>query len=72
MTEKKKMTLQGYYEHLKNLDPHIELREKICDKLEMPISTFYHKLRNDSFDKLEQKEIARITKRKVKDLFPNK
>lgn len=72
MTQKKKMTLKGYYDWLASQNPQTELRDKICEELDMPESTFYHKLRNKSFDKLEQKEIARITGRDINELFPNK
>ena len=71
MTRKnEKMTFKGYYEKLGSQNPQAELRDEICKKLEIAEVTFYHKLRNQTFTPLEKKEISKLTKRNMNDLFP--
>ncbi|MCY1634216.1 hypothetical protein [Marinifilum sp. D737] len=70
MKKKKNMNFRTYYNQLADLNPQTELRDEICKEIGIAISTFYLKLRSNSFNYLEKKEIAKITGKKIDELFP--
>lgn len=70
MEKKKNRNFRTYYNQLADLNPQTELRDEICKETGIAISTFYLKLRNNSFNYLEKKEIAKITGKKMDELFP--
>jgi hypothetical protein len=70
MKEKKDITFLKYYNQLADRNPQTELRDKICKEIGIAVSTFYLKLRKNSFNYLEKKEIAKITGEKIDVLFP--
>lgn len=63
-----KLDFRAYYEHLKKKPS--ELRDEICDKLEISKETFYVKLRNNDFDYPQKVVISQIVEIPVTDLFP--
>ncbi|OFX56316.1 MAG: hypothetical protein A2066_13020 [Bacteroidetes bacterium GWB2_41_8] len=68
--KKAKMSFTDYYTNLKNIQA--ELRDKICQKLEISEKTFYNKLNNDTFDYPQKVVIAQILESSVEVLFPQK
>lgn len=71
MTDKKEnLTFKDYYDKKANEKPHIELRDQICERLQIPIPTFYDKIKNDRFRKVEKQIISEITGIPITVLFP--
>jgi uncharacterized protein YueI len=68
MENTKKIDFKAYYKSLK-MKP-TELRDHICEKLEISKETFYVKLRNNSFDYPQKVVIAQIIETPVEILFP--
>jgi len=68
-TNQEIMSFKDYYSSLKNL--HVELRDKICEKLEISEKTFYNKLNDDSFDYPQKLVISMITGKTIDELFPS-
>ena len=68
---REKMTFKDYYQSLAVKSPKVEIRDELLRELGMKYSTFYQKLRTETFDKLEREKIAAILERDVVELFPN-
>ena len=62
------MSFRNYYNVLKN--QHVELRNKICQALDISTKTFYNKLNDDSFDYPQKLVISQITEMNIDELFP--
>lgn len=64
------MTFKDYYLHQLPDENKTAFRDKIMDALEIRKSSFYYKLKNDAFTRLEQREIGRQMGIPVDELFP--
>lgn len=62
------MSFRNYYNVLKN--QHVELRNKICQALDISTKTFYNKLNDDSFDYPQKLVISKIIEMSIDELFP--
>ena len=62
------MSFRTYYNELKN--QHVELRDRICEVLDISTKTFYNKLNDDSFDYPQKLVIAQMTGMEIEKLFP--
>lgn len=62
------MDFKAYYEDLKKKPT--ELRNEICQLLDISQETFYVKLRNNGFDYPQKVVIAQILERPIEVLFP--
>lgn len=52
------LNFSDYYKNLSELQP--DLRNRICDKLEISYKTFYNKINADSWSTVEREAIAKI------------
>ena len=52
------LNFSDYYKTLSELQG--ELRNKVCDKLEISLKTFYNKINADSWNTIEREAIAKI------------
>ena len=62
------MDFKAYYENLKKQPAN--LRNEICEKLNISQETFYVKLRNNDFDYPQQVVISQILCQPIEILFP--
>jgi len=62
------MSFRTYYNELKN--KHVELRDQICEVLDISTKTFYNKLNDDSFDYPQKLVISQMTGMEIEKLFP--
>jgi len=68
-TNQENMSFKDYYTSLKN--QHVELRDKICEVLDITPKTFYNKLNDDTFDYPQKVVIAQIAEKSIDELFPS-
>lgn len=52
------LNFSDYYKNLSELQA--DLRNKVCDKLEISYKTFYNKINSDSWSTIEREAIAKI------------
>lgn len=60
------LNFSDYYKNLSELQG--ELRNLICDKLEISYKTFYNKINADSWSNIEREAIAQIVEKFKTDL----
>ncbi len=61
------LNFSDYYKTLSELQS--DLRNKVCDKLEISSKTFYNKINADSWSTIEREAIARIVEEFNTDLI---
>jgi hypothetical protein len=52
------LNFSDYYKNLSELQG--DLRNKVCDKLEISYKTFYNKINSDAWSNIEREAIAKI------------
>lgn len=62
------MSFKDYYQEKKN--GHSQLRDEICELLEISLKTFYNRLADDSWTRLERQAISAHLGISVDILFP--
>jgi hypothetical protein len=65
-----KMTFRDYFFTLPDTSPRVDIRDLICEKLDMPKATLYDKIRNSRFTMAEKILIAEMVGEPIETLFP--
>lgn len=60
------LSCKAYYDELKK--EHLEVRDRICDKLGISVKTFYNKINNSSFSEVELEVVASILNESIINL----
>ena len=64
------MNFRDYFFSLPDTSPRVDIRDLICEKLDMPKATLYDKIRNSRFTMAEKILIAEMVGEPIETLFP--
>lgn len=64
------LSFRDLFYSLPETSPRVDVRDKICNKLGVAVSSLYDKIRNNRFTKSEMMVIADLLEQPIETLFP--